>query len=139
MRRINSGGRGRRGPARVDRYGPGDLQRRRGFTPESHLRPAGVGVGTLPCVTLRRALALLLLTALIGAAVAEAATIRGNNRDNKLTGTPRNDRIDGRGGDDQLFGLRGNDRLLGAAGRTRTSSWAASTRTSWTATRRATR
>ena len=51
-------------------------------------------------MSVRRIVALLALVALLGGAVAEAKTVRGNNRDNKLSGTAKNDRIDGRGGDD---------------------------------------
>lgn len=44
------------------------------------------------------------------------ANIRGNEKDNNLTGTYGNDDIEGRGGSDRLFGLGGNDDLEGGNG-----------------------
>lgn len=44
------------------------------------------------------------------------ANIRGNDKDNNLTGTYGSDDIEGRGGNDKLFGLGGNDDLEGGNG-----------------------
>lgn len=58
----------------------------------------------------------------------KVATIVGDDRDNRITGTPAADvivggrgadRIDGRGGDDVICGGRGTDVLLGGRGRDR--------------------
>ena len=43
-------------------------------------------------------------------------TIRGNSRDNYLSGDLGNDKLYGRGGADRLIGDRGNDDLYGEAG-----------------------
>jgi Ca2+-binding RTX toxin-like protein len=50
---------------------------------------------------------------------ADAKTLRGNDRPNKLQGTGGKDVLLGRGGGDRLYGKGGNDRLSGDAGRDR--------------------
>jgi Ca2+-binding RTX toxin-like protein len=68
----------------------------------------------------RMTLLVLVVTALVALVVASgvalAATINGDNRDNKLTGTSQADVIRGYGGDDRIIGGNGMDRIYAGAG-----------------------
>jgi Ca2+-binding RTX toxin-like protein len=61
------------------------------------------------------ALAIGLICAL-GAGVALAKNITGNNKNNTLVGTKNADTIKGKGGKDYIYGLQDNDKLFGNDG-----------------------
>lgn len=68
---------------------------------------------------MRRAAALLVAVALLGAAVADARTFRGSKRSERIVGTAGADHLSGYGGNDRIIGRAGDDRLSGGRGRDR--------------------
>jgi hypothetical protein len=61
-------------------------------------------------------LAVLALALVVASGVALAATINGNEGNNRLVGTKGKDNISGGGGNDDIFGKGGRDRLFGDSG-----------------------
>jgi RTX calcium-binding nonapeptide repeat (4 copies) len=64
-----------------------------------------------------RVLVCLGVTLALMSGVAAAATKRGDNRPNVISGTAARDVILGLGGNDKLYGGGGNDQMYGGAGR----------------------
>ena len=65
---------------------------------------------------------LLLVALVLTGGVALAATIKGDNGPNTLTGTPRADLIRGYGGNDNITGGKGVDRIYAGPGNDYVSS-----------------